>query len=323
MPTLQDYYKSNNAFDQSLADLKQPKPPKLAPTGTAYGTPERRKEVFGDNPAYGADYDPGKFYELYGRSASPTEDKLGQSGLMSLIANRGYFPGERERLNALMSREIGARSTLESQLLNERVASMPGGGSSGFSDNIYANIAANARQALGQYNLGLEEAGQERRYGAISQLYGSEENERQRRAAEAEAKRNFGQKVAGQLLEAGGEFAAKKWSSAAYKKDIKPVYSTIEAKTKIKTPSKRSLLGALKNLDLKTYKYKPGIEPDDDGQEHIGVIAEETPENLKAGSDKVDLSDILFMTVGALQELSAKVEELQGLGALKPEVALG
>ena len=320
MPTLQDYYKSNNAFDQSLADLK--KPPKLAPTGTAYGTPERRREVFGDNPAYGADYDPGKFYELYGRSASPTEDKLGQSGLMSLIANRGYSPGERERLNAMMSREIGARSTLESQLLNERGASIPGGGSSGFSDNIYANIAANARQALGQYNLGLEEAGQERRYGAISQLYGSEENERQRRAAEAQAKRNFGYQVAGQLAQGVGEYIGKK-SSAAYKKDIKPVYSTIEAKTKIKTPSKRSLLGALKNLDLKTYKYKPGIEPDDDGQEHIGVIAEETPDNLKAGSDKVDLSDILFMTVGALQELSAKVEELQGLGALKPEVALG
>lgn len=278
-----------------------------APTGTPYGTQERRKEVYGDNPAIGSDYDPGKFYEMYGRSAGP-EDKHGQSGLMSLVAGGGYFPGEKQRLNALMSREIGARSALESQLLNERGANMPGGGSSGFSDNLYANVAANARNALGQYNLGLEEAGQQRRYGALSQLYGGEQAYNERRAAEKAQKRAAWTGIANNIIGAATDYAA---SSIAYKKDVKPLIG--------KKPGKQTMLAALKGLDLKKFKYKDGIEPEDDGKEHMGVIAEEAPEEIKSGPDKIDLADTLFMTIGALRELSDKVDQLSGLGALKEQ----
>ena len=281
-----------------------------APTGTPYGTLERRKEVFGNNPAYGVDYDPGKFYALYGRSAGP-EDKLGQSGLMSLVAGGGYFPGEKERLNASMSREIGARSTLESQLLNERGANMPGGGSSGFSDSLYANVAANARNALAQYNLGLEESGQQRRYGALSQLYGAEQDYNARRAAQKEQKRAAWMSVANNIIGAATDYATGKASSIAYKTDVKPLTG--------KKPGKQTMLAALKGLDLKSFKYKEGIEPQDDGKEHMGVIAEEAPDEIKSGPDKIDLADTLFMTIGALRELSDKVDRLSGLGALKEQ----
>lgn len=283
---------------------------------------------------YGALYDPRRYQELYGKTPN-TEDRLASHGLYSLVAGGGYFPGEKEKLQALMSREIGARSALESQLLNERGASMPGGGSSGFSDNLYTNIAANARQALGQYNLGLEESGQQRRFGALSQLYDEERAYNQRRAQEKAQKRAFWSGLANSVvggitdIVTGGEGGDnKKKSSIVYKKDVKPLLgkkSSIAYKESLepllgKRPGKKTMLAALKSLDLKSFRYKDGIEPDDDGKEHMGVIAEEAPEEIKSGPDKIDLSDTLFMAIGALRELSDKVDQLygkSGLGALK------
>jgi len=226
-----------------------------------------------------------------------------EAGLAELTQT-GFRPGEKEKLLGGFSRELGARSALESSLLSER--GRPG--DSGFEDNIYTQIAANARQALGQYETGLDELGTRSRSQALGQLYGAKQEQEAQRQANA-----YG--LAQGIFQGAGQLGAAS-SSKVYKKNIRPVYSTISAKTNIKIPSKRSMLGALKSLDLKTYQYKDGIEPEDDGKEHIGVLAEETPDNLKAGRDKVDLSDILFMTVGALQELSAKVEQLSGASGL-------
>lgn len=234
-----------------------------------------------------------------------------EAGLAELTQT-GFRPGEREKLLGGFSRELGARSALESSLLNERGADIPGGGDSGFQDNLYAQIAGNARQALSQYETGLDELGIRSRAQALGQLYGTREEQENQRQANL-----YG--LAKGIFEGAAQLGASA-SSKDYKKNIRSVYPASDKKKNIRTPGKRNLLAALNNLDLKEYQYKDGIVAGDDGKSHLGVLAEETPKALKAGSDKVDLSDILFMTVGALQELSEKVNELTGntgMGALR------
>ena len=86
-------------------------------------------------------------------------------------------------------------------------------------------------------------------------------------------------------------------SSRKFKKDIRPV-------------SKRKLASALESIDLKTYKYKDGM-PEDDGREHVGMIAEEAPDMLRVGQSHISLSDALGMAIGSIQDIMSRLDKLE------------
>ena len=70
----------------------------------------------------------------------------------------------------------------------------------------------------------------------------------------------------------------------------------------------RGVLEALESMPVEQWKYKDGVE---DGGEHIGVYAEDFQKATGKGDGKsIPVVDAIGVTMGAVQELSAKVDKL-------------
>lgn len=249
---------------------------------------------------YSALYDPQTFYEQRGRTSSP-EDKLGRIGLMGVISGGGFLGDAKRQAQAAFGRDLGAQRALETSLLNERLS--PGMRGTAFADAARGQLYGQQLEAQGRFAGQLEQQGQERALQALSMLFGSEETDAVRRAQEkAQKKAMWGQALGAIGGAIGGGIAGlfnkdKTASSREFKKNIRPV-------------SKRKLAEALKGIDLKTFEYKDDM-PEADGKEHVGMIAEEAPDMIRAGQSHISLSDALGMAIGSIQDIMARLEKLE------------
>lgn len=240
---------------------------------------------------YFSGYDPNSLVKAnpgkrFGEVAS-NEAMLGRSGLLSLIAGGGYAPGQKEQLLAAASRHAGAQGNLQSAILNERLAATPGARGTAFGDALQNQLYGNQQQAMANYLSAIDESGMQRQYDALSQIFGAENAADGRRSQEKMQKRA----AIAQTVSAGAEAAGKAAVESAreFKKDIHPV-------------STKNLLKTIENMNVKRFRYKP--EMNLGNGERIGVLADETPEEMKAGDKHVDLMSIVGALLGAVQELA-------------------
>lgn len=249
---------------------------------------------------YSEYYDPAAFYAREGRSSSP-EDKMGRIGLQAVIAGGGYLGDAKRQAQGAFARDLGAQRGLETALLNERLS--PGMRGTAFADAARGQLYGQQLDAEGRFAGQLEQQGQDRVLQSLNLLFGSEEANAVRRAQEKASKNALWGKALegigtgiGNLLGGGGDKDATA-SSRKFKKNIRPV-------------SKRKLASALESIDLKTYKYKDGM-PEDDGREHVGMIAEEAPDMLRVGQSHISLSDALGMAIGSIQDIMSRLDKLE------------
>lgn len=249
---------------------------------------------------YSEYYDPAAFYAREGRSSSP-EDKMGRIGLQAVIAGGGYLGDAKRQAQGAFARDLGAQRGLETALLNERLS--PGMRGTAFADAARSQLYGQQLDAEGRFAGQLEQQGQDRVLQSLNLLFGSEEANAVRRAQEKASKNALWGKILegagmgiGKLLVNKGDKDATA-SSRKFKKDIRPV-------------SKRKLASALESIDLKTYKYKDGM-PEDDGREHVGMIAEEAPDMLRVGQSHISLSDALGMAIGSIQDIMSRLDKLE------------
>ena len=61
------------------------------------------------------------------------------------------------------------------------------------------------------------------------------------------------------------------------------------------------------------YRYKKDFRPsEDNGKEHIGLIAEDAPEEMViTGRTKLNVGDMIGMALSAIKALSAKIDTLE------------
>lgn len=249
---------------------------------------------------YSEYYDPAAFYAREGRSSSP-EDKMGRIGLQAVIAGGGYLGDAKRQAQGAFARDLGAQRGLETALLNERLS--PGMRGTAFADAARSQLYGQQLDAEGRFAGQLEQQGQDRVLQSLNLLFGSEETNAVRRAQEkAQKKAMWGQALGAIGGALGGGIADlfkkdKTASSREFKKNIRPV-------------SKRKLAEALKGIDLKTFEYKDDM-PEADGKEHVGMIAEEAPDMIRAGQSHISLSDALGMAIGSIQDIMARLEKLE------------
>lgn len=92
------------------------------------------------------------------------------------------------------------------------------------------------------------------------------------------------------------------------------IMSSKELKTN-KTPVSRSLLDAVEKMPVEEWDYKPGVA--DEGR-HVGPYAEDFKAATGRGDGRsIHVGDALGVTMGAVQELSQKVDKLSGAGERK------
>lgn len=216
----------------------------------------------------------------------------------SVIRNGGFLPGQKDQLATDVTRQLGAQTNLQRALLNERLAAVPGAQGTAFADARYNQLVRGQQDATQNVLSNLNQLGIQNQFNAANALYGGEQAGKERKAG------LFGS-VAGGLLSAGGELIGAKIakSSISYKKDVRSA-----------NPDK--LLAAVKNLDVKKFKYKEGL-PEADGKDHLGPIAEESPDEMLADDKHIDIPSTVGMLLGAVRALSDKVDKLSGVEMTK------
>ena len=127
----------------------------------------------------------------------------------------------------------------------------------------------------------------------------------ERAAAQAakEARRNRYAQIAGAGIGAGGIIAA---SSREFKENIKPVSEREDAE----------LLERVIATPLSRYNYVQDLaeELGDNGREHLGLIAEDAPEEIAThGRKAIDLYDMNAVLWASVRALSREVTRLRGL----------
>jgi len=141
----------------------------------------------------------------------------------------------------------------------------------------------------------INEAGLGRQFQASQLLFGEEQAYNQRRFQEKMGKKAMIGNIVGGLLGAGGQIAGG--AIAASSKDFKK---------NIKSANTKSLLNALREVDVKKFQYKS--EMGMGGKEHVGVLAEEAPMEMKAGSKAINLPDAVGMIIAAIQSLADRMD---------------
>ncbi|MBM2322655.1 MULTISPECIES: tail fiber domain-containing protein [Marivita] len=87
------------------------------------------------------------------------------------------------------------------------------------------------------------------------------------------------------------------------------LFSSKDMKTD-KKPVKRSMLDAVKKMPVEEWTYKPGVA--DEGR-HIGPYAQDFQAATgKGDGETIPLQDMMGVTLAAIQELAAKVDQMQG-----------
>lgn len=245
-------------------------------------------------PNYFAGYDPNAMVaanpgKRIGQLAAD-EEMLGRRGLLAMIAGGGFAPGERDTLMQQAARQTGTQGNLQAALLGERLSATPGARGSAFADAQYSALARGQQDALQDYLANITAAGAQRQMAALGELFASEQGYNQRRSTEKMAKQQAISSGLGSLFSSAGEAggAAIMKSGRKFKKDIRPADT-------------RNLLDAVESLNVKNFKYK---NPSDGPGEQVGLIAEESPEMIKAGDQHLDLVKIVGMLLGAVQELA-------------------
>lgn len=106
------------------------------------------------------------------------------------------------------------------------------------------------------------------------------------------------------------------WASSGF-----AIPSSKEYKTN-KKPTRRSLLKAVNKMPVEEWDYKDGIA---DGGRHVGAYAEDFKKATGQGDGRsIPVGDALGVTMGAVQELSKKVDILaKGNGHRKPRSVSG
>lgn len=84
------------------------------------------------------------------------------------------------------------------------------------------------------------------------------------------------------------------------------------AKQNIRPASAKKALKDIESVELKHYDYKPGRSGGRPEQDHIGGMAQDMPDSMTSDDKKaVDVGDSLMTLVGATQELSRKVKQME------------
>lgn len=165
--------------------------------------------------------------------------------------------------------------------------------------NIGRSMAVNPATSLGMGSSALQAGGQGamRGYGQQANILSAEHGQRMQawQANQNSLSSTLG--GIGQLVGAGASlYGAGFFSSKDMKTDKKPV--------------KRSMLDAVKKMPVEEWTYKPGVA--DEGR-HIGPYAQDFKAATgKGDGETIPLQDMMGVTLAAIQELSAKVDQMQG-----------
>lgn len=91
------------------------------------------------------------------------------------------------------------------------------------------------------------------------------------------------------------------------------ILSDKNTKTNIRPASRKQALRDVEAVQLKQWDYRPGLSGGREETGHIGGMAQDMPDSMTS-SDKrqVDLGDTTMTLIGATQELSRRVKQLEG-----------
>ena len=90
------------------------------------------------------------------------------------------------------------------------------------------------------------------------------------------------------------------------------IMSSKDSKKNIRKANPKTALKDVESVDLKHYDYKPGQSKGRPEQGHIGGMAEDMPDSMTTPDHKmVDLGDVTSNLIGATQELSKRVKQLE------------
>lgn len=221
------------------------------------------------------------------------EQRIARQQYIDMINNQGYAAGEKSALTAQLNRNLGADLGLQGALQNERLAGM---GGTAFADAQRSGLAQAYANAQSQGLANIDIAGQNRAFQATQALSGLQPTEM--------SKGNFFD-VLGDVGGAAAPIFAYKYGQQP---DKNVVPSSEKFKTDIKPTNAKQLLEAVESLDVKKFRYKPGIG--DNGQnEQLGLISEDTPEPIATpGHDGIDMQKLVMAMLGAIRGLSDEIE---------------
>jgi len=140
-----------------------------------------------------------------------------------------------------------------------------------------------------------------------------------------------GQQQMGKMLQGQDNYRMQAWSanqqaSAAMWGGIGSVLGIVLSSKDYKTDRKapdESQLEQVKDMPVQEYRYKEGIA-DGGAEQHIGPMAEDYQAATGEGNGRmISLPDMVGKTMGAVQELAAKVEGLEQAVGRKIEVPQG
>lgn len=244
---------------------------------------------------------------LFGKSKPEltAEQKYASEQYKKLIAGGGYLPGERELQQQQLSRNIGAQSSLQKSLAAERLAATPGASDTAFGDAALSQYDLGAQQSLADAFANMDIQAKQRVLAAIGGVGGMQP----------------GQMSKGNIFDVLGDIGGAAAQPIGYALGQK--YSSIDAKRDIKDldPAKiKQLLESVKNIDLKKFRYKPGIE-DGGESENIGMMAEEAPPEVVTPDGKgVDMMNLISMLIASVQSLSKEFDLYKRFASRKKEI---
>ena len=83
-------------------------------------------------------------------------------------------------------------------------------------------------------------------------------------------------------------------------------------KTRIRPASNKRSLQDIESVNLKKFDYKPGQGGGREDHGHIGGMAQDMPDSMTSSDKKaVEIGDSMMTLVGATQELSKRVKQLE------------
>lgn len=215
------------------------------------------------------------------------------AGLADILDNKGFSPEQRAIYSNILNRNLGLQAEQAGLGLGRKAAAQ-GISGTGLANAGLGQVQSGLLAAQQQGEQGINEAGFRAYQQALQTGLGLAEAERQRQFEKSQQPGFFESLVSNALPVAGYAFG-NMLSSREFKTDIKPMDT-------------RALLDAVEKLDVKKFRYKPGIE-DGGAQEQMGVIAEDTPTPIASTDHKsVDMSQLLMALVGAVQSLSSDLD---------------
>ena len=135
-----------------------------------------------------------------------------------------------------------------------------------------------------------------------------------------------GNAISGLNTAAGMEASRNKQNSQIYASNQASTLGTIgtvvgmaammmsdrNSKTNIKDASTEQALKDIESIELKNWDYKPGMGMGRPEKGHIGGMAQDMPDSMTS-DDKtmVDVGDSVMTAIGAIQQLSKKVDKLE------------